>query len=491
MRITAANRAARARGVHVGMAAADAFAVLPSLQTHPAQPEKDRRALLKLADWCTRYTPWTNIDGADGLWLDVTGATHLFGGEEKLLRDLSLGLKSIGFRNRPALAATPGAAWALARHAPAQSFSDLIVPLDSPLDDSLKPLPVEALRLENADTIRLRQLGLKTIGQLIELPRSSLARRFRDKQGTENVLARLDQALSLRGEPISPIRPPCVYRVKKNFAEPCLAREGFPHVVRELLEELCRLLERQGQGARRLNLVAYHADGRVTWRQIATARPSRNVRHLQNLFREQVETIDPDFGIDMFILSAERVEPLSARQVELAQADTGEDHASSESVARLVDRLSNRLGAHNVRQLIHHQSHIPERAEQSLFAGMKAKPWPMTLNTSTRPLRLLQRPEPIEVIAEIPDGPPRMFRWRRVPRRIARAAGPERISPEWWHDLQGQEDTVPGPAQTRDYYDIEDNEGRRYWVFREGLYEDAAGGQTGCLPRWYIHGLFS
>jgi protein ImuB len=95
-----------------------------------------------------------------------------------------------------------------------------------------------------------------------------------------------------------------------------------------------------------------------------------------------------------------------------------------------------------------------------------------------RPVRLLPAPEPIEVLYAVPDGPPARFRWRRVPYRIRRHQGPERVAPEWWD--------APAHARLRDYYKVEVAEGARYWVFREGILGDGRGGE----PGWFLHGMF-
>ena len=475
--IAAANRPAVEAGIAPGMGVADALAILPSLNTHPAQPERDRRALHDLARWCVRYTPWANTDGADGLWLDITGTAHLFGGEVTMLRRITADLAKLGFTGSVGAAGTPGAAWALARYGPSGSVQKRIAPAGERLDTMLRDLPVEALRLDPQPAALLRRLGLRTIGDVLPIPRASLARRFQSSAQSESVLTRLDQALGLKGEPISPLGPPPVFEARRNFAEPCLAREGLPPILRALLDDLCAQMEREGQGARRITLTACHTDGRISRRRIGTARPSRDPDHLARLFRQPLESLDPDFGIDLFILSAERTEPLGPHQAVLENKTS----TNEAELAQLIDRLSNRLGAHNIHWLAPLESHLPENAQTQRPADSDppSTGWPDHM--PPRPLRLLDRPEPIEAVAEVPDGPPLLFRWRRVLRRVARARGPERIAPEWWN--------ASGPsARPRDYYDIEDTSGRRYWVFREGQYHETGDGPP---PRWYLHGLFA
>lgn len=459
------------------MGAADARAMLPALNTHPAQPEHDRHALTDLARWCVRYTPWANTDGTDGLWLDITGTAHLFGGEVTMLRRIADDLVKLGFTNRLGAAGTPGAAWALARYGPSGGVQKRIAPAGERLDAVLRDLPVEALRLPPEFAALLHRLGLHTIGDVLPLPRASLARRFQSGAEGESMLTRLDQALGLKGEPISPLGPPPLFEARRSFAEPCLAREGLPPILRALLDDLCAQMTRAGQGARRVTLTACHTDGRISRRRVGTARPSRDADHLARLFRTPLESLDPDFGIDLFVLSAERTEPLGPQQAVLENKTS----TDGEELAQLIDRLSNRLGVQNIHWLAPLESHLPENAQTRHPAEGDPPPdaWPDHM--PPRPLRLLDRPEPIEAVAEVPDGPPLLFRWRRVLRRVARARGPERIAPEWWA-------ASGGSARPRDYYDIEDTTGRRYWVFREGQYDETGEGPP---PRWYLHGLFA
>lgn len=459
------------------MGVADALAVLPSLHTHPTQAERDRRALTELARWCVRYTPWANVDGADGLWLDITGTAHLFGGEVKMLRRIADDLAKLGFTNRVGAAGTPGASWALARYGPSGGVQKRIAPAGERLDTMLRDLPVEALRLSSEPAMLLGRLGLRSIGDVLPLPRASLARRFQSSAQSESVLTRLDQALGLTGEPISPLGPPPLFEARRNFAEPCLSREGLAPILRALLDDLCKQMDRAGQGARRITLTACHTDGRVTCKRISTARPSRDADHLARLFRAPLESLDPDFGIDLFILAAERSEPLGPQQAVLENKTS----TNQEELAQLIDRLSNRLGAHNIHWLAPLESHLPENAQiqRPADSDPPSEAWPDHM--PPRPLRLLDKPEPIEAVAEVPDGPPLLFRWRRVLRRVARARGPERIAPEWWR-------ASGSSARPRDYYDIEDTSGRRYWVFREGQYDETGDGPP---PRWYLHGVFA
>lgn len=453
------------------MSLTDARAKLPSLISEPADLEKDAQMLRKLAHWCQRYTPVTAADGQDGILLDITGAAHLLGGELALLRDLTSKLEQLGFTCRLGLAATPGAAWALARFSPKQ-----LIPPHKQLAAPLSPLPIEALRLDEFTIQNLKRLGLKRIGQLLDIPRQSLERRFNTKNESAAVLKRLDQCLGTIQEPLIPLMPPPLHYEQLSFSEPLTQTDAFYGALDKLLQALCSQLEKNQKGARALTFCAYHTDGGVCRLSVQTARPSREAAHFAHLFKDKVETINPGFGVDVISLGAHVTEPLRVRQTALGK----EKKQGRITLAVLIDRLSNRLGPHAITRKATVQSHIPERAESSIppLASISWQHRP----SPARPLRLFAFPEPIEVIAEVPDGPPRMFRWRRVMRRIVKASGPERIAAEWWRDQVQRH-------RTRDYYTLEDEQGRRYWLYREGLYDDQS--ENARAPEWHMHGVFA
>jgi protein ImuB len=487
LRIAATNPAARAGGIRPGLPLADAYAVLPELRALPADPVAEAKTLDGLAAWCGRYTPWTAVDGegggpcpgAGGLWLDVTGCAHLFGGETALLQDVVGRLEGLGFAARAALADTPGAAWAVARFGGVDGKGPAVVPVGS-LRAAVAPLPVAALRLDGAAAEGLRRVGLRHVGDLIDLPRAPLAARF-----GEAVLRRLDQALGRVGESLSPRRPVSPLRARLAFAEPIATPEDIAAALRHLLADLCHRLAETRQGARRLDLVLYRADGTCAGTAIGTSRPVRDAGHLERLFREKLENLDPGFGIEVMVLAAPVANALGPLQAELGAGGT----AADEGLARLIDRLGNRLGAANVARLAPQASHIPEKACREEAALVSPAPSPAAAGRDdfrpapSRPLHLLAWPEPVEVMAPVPDHPPLMFRWHGRPHRVVRADGPERIGPEWW---LAEEPLDPEAAEraTRDYYRVEDADGRRFWLYRQGLYRaDGA-------PRWYLHGVF-
>ncbi len=462
-RVLAVNRAARALGLRPGMTAADAQAMAPALRTVPADPAGDALLLEHWAEWAIRYTPWTCADRwADGiegggLWLDITGCAHLFGGEDKLLADLVRRVARCGFAVRAAVADTPGAAWAWTR------FGDRASPILPPNTQraALAGLPVPALRLPPAVAATLVRLGLRVVGEVMAIPRPALAARFGPL-----VTARLDQALGTVDEPISPKQPPVAHRVHLAFTEPIARTEDVTVATRHLLERLAGRLERERLGVRRLELAAFRLDASAQRLVIGTSRPSRDPRHLLRLLAEPLSGLEAGFGIEMLRLSALEVGEQSAEQAGFVGTSLSDD------LAGLLDSLGNRLGFDRMARLVPRQSHLPERAVRRL--PPEAVPAAESWSERRRPVRLFARPEPVEAMAPVPDAPPLLFRWRRRTHRVARAEGPERLSAEWWRQ----------DAQDRDYYCVEDEAGRRFWLFREGLYGGAA------APRWFIHGLF-
>jgi protein ImuB len=498
IRITAVNAKAAAEGVRVGQALTDARAALPALLSRPAEPRRDRVALMKLARWCGRYGPARNVDGADGLWIDVTGVAHLHGGEERLLEDLLGKLSRFGLTAQAGLADTFGAAHALARFAPPRrvpssegetswryDFASTIAPAGA-TELRLGPLPVEALRFAPEAVLLLKRLGLRRIGQLYRLPRSAIERRFRSSEAAEAVLRRLDQALGVKSEPLPAlIEPPALY-VQRAFPDPLISSASLEAETERLAVELCASLEARGLGARRVHLSLYRADGTVGEARAGMSFPCRTPEHLLALLKEKLEALDAGFGVDILVLSAVQVERRDTPQAALGARLSG---AARSDPALLVDRLANHLGAGRVSRLEPRASHIPERAEARMPAlrdsaparGKGQPPWPIgpAAPAAPRPPLLLSAPEPIRVVAEVPEGPPARFTWRRVERRVVRFQGPQRIAPEWWREIGTK------TSRTRDYYRIEDEGGAGYWVYREGLY-----GRDEEPPTWFLHGLF-
>ena len=442
----------------------------------PADPADESRALERLAGWCGRYSPWTAPgpatggppDGSGAIWLDITGCDHLFGGEAALADDLVERLGTAGYEIRAAIADTPGAAWAVCRFATDDVTRTKIV-VRGGARRALAPLPAAALRLTAETAASLDSLGLRTVASLLGLPRGAIADRF----GNE-VAARLDAALGVVNEPIAPAAPAVPYFARIDFAEPIGRAEHIVAALDRLLGDLVRDLALGGHGARRLVLSLFEPADDLHRFVVGTGKPSRDADHLAGLLAAAMETLETVYGIETMTLTASVTEPLGPRQAAFHEEKAGGDADA------LLDRLSNRLGGGRVIRFAARESHVPERtviATPALDGPVKSPAaWP----AAPRPIRLLAPPEPIEVVAPVPDDPPVMFRWRRVRRRVVRAEGPERIAPEWWlrpHDGDA--------SRLRDYYRVEDENGRRYWLYREGLY------RPDVPPAWFLHGLFA
>jgi len=482
-RVAAANAAAEADGIRIGEALADARAKAENLQVRAADPDADDAALRALALWATRYTPavaaFDEKSGSDGLFLDVAGASHLFGGEAKLIADLETRLARFGLPARAAIAATAGAAWALAR------FDKPGTILAAGAEGAaLAPLPIEALRLAGETRKVLRQLGFRRVGALLDNPRAPFAARFE-----RELLMRVDQALGRSPEPLTYILPPPVYHSLRYLMEPLTAQEAVVAVAKRLMQDIVHALVRDGVGARTLRLALYRVDGGTQSIDVGLTRPTRSVAHVARLIELKLErtgevsaeTLDAGFGFEavgLAVTAAERIEPgqseLAVGLAESAAAPT------DERCAELIDGLAQRLGPRSVQRLAPVASHLPERAETLVTCAECAdwSRWPAADAARPRPLLMFAQAEPAEVMAQVPEGPPRRFRWRGVLHAVARAQGPERIAGEWWRS--------GASTPTRDYYLVEDDAGRRFWLFREGLYarETAA-------PRWFVHGLFA
>jgi len=490
--LAALNPAARALGLRLGQAHADACALAPALKTEPVKPGQAEDALRRLALWAQRYGPLVALDqgfagegdylGLEGLWIETTGVDHLFGGEAALLADLTTRLARAGAVAQVGLAGTPGAAWALARFA---RRSPAIAPPGAE-ESALARLPVEALRLSPAALQLLGRFGLRRIGDLYALPRAGLTRRFRGEAGMQ-VMQRLDQALGRLPEPLIGEVAPAAYFAHRVFAEPILHAEGVAQWGERLVHELCAKLEAEGRGARRIVLTGFRTDGRTTWFSVALGMASRDPEHVIRLLRERGwARLDVGFGLDALRLSASVTEPLTLSQTSLAARRTT-DPETHRAMAALIDRLTARLGEAAVLRPVWRESWTPERAE-GLAPYTAASPPASSQKPEAqpRPILLFNPPEPIEAVAELPDGAPARFTWRRAARRVARASGPERLAPEWWRRPSAR----ARPAAVRDYYRLEDEDGGRYWVFREGLYGATDSDHDGRPPSWWMHGLF-
>jgi protein ImuB len=462
--VAAASPEARALGLAPGMAVSQARALVPGLEVADADPEGDSALLERLALFAARrWTPRAAVSPPDGLFLDLSGVSHLFGGERMACVNFVSFVARLGFTARIAVAGSWGAAHALAR------FSDEAVTL-CPLHgepEALAPLPLAALRVGEEVLGAARRLGIETVGELIAMPRAPLQRRF-----GADLLTRLDQALGRVSEAVDPVAPKEAPDAVLRFAEPIASLEAIEAALGDLMNRLVETLAKRGLGARRLVLAVRRVDNAEQEVAIGTARATRDARHLLGLMLPKLEQVDPGFGIEAMRLVAARAEPLAAEMVEgeLAGAKPAPD------LSFLVDRLAGRLGARRLFRVGAVESDVPERSVRRLPPFALPAGWPAW----PRPARLLSPPERVEnVVALLPDQPPRRFTWRGRAYRVRAADGPERIHGEWWR-ARAEADAV------RDYFQVEDDEGARFWLFRHGNGTDP---RTGDLS-WYLHGLF-
>jgi len=463
MALAAVCAVARSLGLHSGMPLTQARALVPRLDIRPAEPEADRAVLMRLALFAARrWTPFAAIDAPDGLWLDISGVAHLFGSERKLCERILRTCRRAGFNARIAVAGATGTAHALARFGP----EEIALCPNGEEAEATASLPPQALRIDEEVANVCRRFGIDSIGELAAMPRGPLARRFGN-----DVLIRLDQALGRAAETFDPIIPRAAPTATLRFLEPIFSAEAIEQVIDDLTAMLARSLEQHGLGARRVKLTCDRVDGDEQVIVIGLASATRDAGHLASLLRMKIEQIEPGFGIEAMKLIATRLEPLSSQQA----ASFEEDREAE--LPPLIDRIASRIGVHRVFQMSSVESDVPERSIHRVSPLAQTVDWPREW---PRPVRLLARPERVDrVIAELPDQPPLRFSWRGETHRIRKADGPERIYGEWWKSLR-EADSV------RDYFQVEDESGARFWLFRRG---DGLDPRTGDLS-WYIHGVF-
>jgi len=469
-RLVAISAEARRAGLSTGLTLADARARLPDLRVEEMDRHADAALLADIADDCDRISPVVMLDAPDGVLIDITGCDHLFGGEAKMRLGVSQRLRRAGLHVRTVIAGAPDTARALAR------FGRIAIVPPGGEAEAVRRLPIAALGLAEADRIAVSRAGLKTIGALLDRPGELFSARF----GAEMTL-RLRRLAGTATAPLTPRRSIPLVFAERRFAEPIGRSEDIEATLGDLVREATETLFTRREGGRVFEASFFRADGAVRHVTVETGRPVRDVAAVLRLFRERLETLadplDPGFGFDQVRLGVLVAEAFAASQPGL------DGHAiEADEVADLADRLSTRFGADRVVCFLREDTHIPERAAREApasFNPMTSAVWPAPEpgEPPLRPLHMLDPPQPVSVaMAEIPDGPPRRFTWRRRRHDIVRAEGPERIAPEWWRTPE---------AATRDYYRVEDEEGRRFWLFRAGSYGEGAG------PSWYLHGVFA
>jgi protein ImuB len=480
LQIFALDDAASHLGLSIGLPLANARAICPQLRVFDADAAADAGALSDIAFWCDRFTPLVALDPPHGLFLDIAGCAHLFGGEAALMQMICGALTRQGFAVSAAIAGTSICARTMTRH-----VSGRIVP-DGGEAEAIKSLPVAALGADEAITRGLRRAGLKTIGDVASRARHEITARFGDGFTTL-----LEHALGQGDAPISPLKPLPDYIVEKRFPEPVATEAVISATLSGLAAMLVAAMDRQGKGARRLEACFFRTDGAVRAIAVDTGQPVTRAEVIDRLFRERLDALhdplDPGFGFDLIRLSASRVEIVVPQQRDLDANVHDNDELSA-----LIDRIAARIGGRRVVVHLPQDTHIPECAVEAApaqhhLAAARQADWPAREQGEPplRPLRLFARPEAIKVIAEVPDGPPAWFQWRRAAHTVMRVEGPERVAMEWWRSQEAM--------LTRDYFRVEDEAGLRFWLYRDGLYDREIAQREGEIvqPNWFVHGLFA
>lgn len=460
MVVKAVSKTAHSKGIFPGMVIADCRAIFPDITVMEYPTGKAEQLLEALALWCIRFTPVASIDPPDGIILDCSGCTHLWRGDKAYVDHITGRLESFGYHVRAAMSDTVASAWAISRY----GRNKTIIPSGEQLS-ALLNLPAEALRLENTITAKLEKLGLNKIGQFANFPRTALRKRF----GLE-LLKRLDQASGFEMELLIPVQPPKQYRERLTCLEPISTAKGIEIGLEKLLETLCKHLDREGKGLKAVTLRCHRVDGDIQEITVGTNLPSRNAAHLMKLFELKTGQLKPDLGFELFELEAKAVEPLTFDQTAMwVESNTTDTNA----VAELLDKIISKRGTKVIHRYLPAQHYWPERSYQlaSNINDPKEIEW---RTDQPRPIHLLPIPHVIDVTVPLPDYPPMFFFYKGQRHQIKKADGPERVEQEWW--LQ--------QGEFRDYYCVEDQEGKRYWLFRSGHIE---GGKS----RWYIHGFFA
>lgn len=461
MRITEVSAVAATKGIRAGMIAADANIVLPHIKVFDDKSDLSEKLLQKLAIWCIRYTPFSAVDLPDGLILDVSGCTHLWGSEEAYLKTIANKLKELGYHVRISIADTIGSAWAVCRHGKIKAIINA-----GEHAEALMPLPATALRLESNVIERLNKLGLHQIDSFINMQRSALRRRF-----GQQLLLRIDQALGSKEEIINPVIAIEPFSERLPCLEPIKTDTGIELAIQRLLETLCKRLRKEGKGLRTALLKCLRVDDKIEQISISINHASNNPKHLFKLFQLKIATIEPALGIELFMLEAPKVEDVIISQQTFWTANSS---LESTEVAELLNNLESKFGNNIVHRYLPDEHHLPERSIK-LAISLKDKPAIEWNTDKLRPIQLLNSPVSIEVTAPIPDYPPMNFRYKNKLHKVVKADACERIESQWWLD----------GGLHRDYYVVEDEEGRRYWLFRLGHYNEDS------KPAWFIHGFFA
>ena len=502
---------AEALGLTRGQPLRDARAMCPELQTRLANPRLDAAFLGVLRRWAGKFSPWVAEEAPDSLIIDLTGCAHLFGGERPLIHQVEEDCADLGLSVQVGIADTVGSAWALARYAglgassdrsgdaidqeayatrarasrrrhwerggPAPGASQPVntthrIALPGQTRQAMAALPIAALRLDGDTLAALGRLGLRRVEDLAGQPRAGLARRF-----GKHLVRRLDQAMGVEPEPVSPARPPMHFATRLTLPDPIGLASDIAAAIDRLLPPFTAALKAKGRGVRRVRLECHRADHTMQWVDASLARPSHDPERIRPLLTMKIDDIDAGFGIDRVRLEAVVTEPVHAHQHRghaEAAADGVARMNASEGLDDLIGRLGARVGLEAITRLHPADSHIPEKTFKPLAAAWSdtAPDWPSP--PGPRPL-LIWRPE--LVTAEDTPALPATFRWRGRVFETRAGMGPERIAPEWWLD---EPDWRTG---VRDYWRVTTRTGERLW-----LYFAHGGPMSG---GWFCQGSFA
>lgn len=455
------NNAALKQGIKPEMSIADVKALVSDVVVEGNIEGQECELLKELGEWCIRFSPSVAIDGIDGLLIEITGCCHLWGGEANYLRDLLTRIKERGYQVRGAIADTIGAAWAIARYG-----KEKAIIASGEHYHAILNLPPEALRLESSLVQRLSKLGMYSIGNFIDIPRTVLRRRF-----GESLLLKIAQAMGNTEECLKPIYLPEPYTERLPCLEPIRTAKAIGIAIQKLLDALCFRLQKEGMGLRKATLTCYRVDGKVVSIAIGTHKASNHHEHLNQLLKMRIVNIEPALGIELFVLEAASTESVEVTQQAMWATSL---KSSEQQVAEVLDRIAMRAGKHAIQRFLPQAHYWPERSVKKVNSldEKPTIPWP---DQERRPTHLLARPQKVIVSAPIPDYPPILFVYRGKRHDIKKADGPERIEQEWWIES----------GEHRDYYLVEDEIGRRYWIFRSGHY------QADQQAEWFLHGFFA
>ena len=463
---------AAAAGVRSGMTLAHARALLKgnvNVRIEPFTPERDAASLQRLTQWSMRFSPTVAIDPPDGLLLDITGCKRLFRGERRLAEIILNDTNRLNFSAQLAIAPTIGCAWAMARFSP--NINPIVGDGDLDIKTALAFLPVAALRIDEETQDALAMVGIELIEHLFSLPRSALPSRF-----GPDLLLRMDQALGEAIETIDPIRPAEPVTAERVFDGPVKNLEAIQITISQLIDQLHDQLQQRESGALRLELQLVRIDSDPIHLGAALSRPSRDPKHLWSLLRTRVENVNLGFGVEQITLTATRLGALPHEQTShWPEAQAPDNTMLQQRGGELLDRLTNRLGVGRVRRFDVVETHIPEQAfvSRPVLEPSASNQRPVQVTESDRPSQLFVQPEPVQVIAATPEGPPSWLKWRGRSQRIVKSQGPERIAAKWWE----------GPDQgndARDYFKVQDEHGRWLWIYRQ-----VKGNH------WFIHGQWA